>query len=64
MSGVAPNLPETYLCEWCGAETEAEEFVINFGVCDACFNASLDEYFESHAGPYDWIKEPDAREAA
>lgn len=50
------QLPSSYPCEWCGADTETKEFVINFGICDPCFDASYELYIESVAGPYDWIE--------
>lgn len=45
-------------CEWCGKRTDEEELIINFGVCDPCLDASLEEYFESTAGPLDWVLAP------
>jgi Zn ribbon nucleic-acid-binding protein len=43
------------VCIKCGFLTEAEIYVVNFGWCDNCFDESLDEYYESISGPFDWI---------
>jgi len=44
-----------YVCEKCGNWTDIEEFVINFGWCDPCFDESYVLYIESVSGPFDWI---------
>lgn len=47
-----------FKCEWCGGDTDEETFIINFGICDPCFDASWEQYTEESAGPFDWVVTP------
>lgn len=49
------NIEAMATCPKCGHLCEMEEFILNFGWCDPCFDESFEMYMESVAGPYDWI---------
>lgn len=40
------NKEETYPCEKCGKDTDIEEYVVNFGWCNECFDKSWDDYLK------------------
>ena len=46
-----------YKCELCKKEIEWDEFCNNWQWCAECFDGSFEEYIESVAGPFDWIRE-------
>jgi len=45
-------------CGSCKSEIDWDEYVINFGWCNRCFDESYEQYMEEIAGPYDWLEEP------
>lgn len=42
-------------CEKCNKEIEDDEFIVNWGWCNQCFDEDYEWYCESVAGPYDWV---------
>lgn len=46
---------KTINCTHCKKRIPDQEFIVNWGWCNDCFNADYTEYIESSAGPYDWV---------
>lgn len=42
-------------CEHCNKEIPDDEFIVNWGWCNTCFDDNYTLYMESVAGPFDYL---------